>query len=150
MASEAHRFSGLDLDDLENARRYRAMRVYGQSKLANILFTYELARRLHGSGVTVNCLHPGAVATRLGHNNGAVARLLAGVLRPFFRTPAQGAETSIWLASAPEVEGVSGEYFVRCRPKRSSDASYDEAAARRLWQLSLQRTGLEEAAAATA
>ena len=151
VASDAHRWGRLDFDDLQNARRYRAMGVYGQSKLANILFTYELARRLRGSGVTVNCLHPGAVATRLGHNNGTVARLLATGLRPFFRTPAQGAETSIWLASAPEVETVSGEYFVRCQPKRSSAASYDEAAARRLWEASLQLTGLDrEAAAATA
>jgi NAD(P)-dependent dehydrogenase (short-subunit alcohol dehydrogenase family) len=146
VASEAHRFGQLDFDDLGNARRYRTFRVYGQSKLANVLFTYELARRLAGSGVTVNCVHPGAVATRLGHNNGAVARVLATMLRPFFRTAAQGADTSIWLASSPEVEGVSGQYFIRRRSRRSSAASYDEATARRLWDVSLRLTGLEEAA----
>ncbi len=149
VASEAHRFGRIDFDDLSNAQRYRAMRVYGQSKLANILFTYELARRLAGSGVTVNCLHPGAVGTRLGHNNGAVARVLASALRPFFRSPAQGADTSIWLASSPAVEGVTGHYFVRRKPKRSSPASYDEATARRLWDVSLRLTGLEEPTAVT-
>jgi retinol dehydrogenase 14 len=143
VASDAHRWGRLDLDDLGNARRYRAMQVYGQSKLANILFTYELARRLAGSGVTCNCLHPGAVGTRLGHNNGMIARALARLLVPFFRTPAQGAATSIWLASSPEAEGVSGQYFVDRRPRRSSDASYDETTARRLWDVSLQLTGLD-------
>ena len=114
VASDAHRWGRLDLDDLGNARRYRAMQVYGQSKLANILFTYELARRLAGSGVTCNCLHPGAVGTRLGHNNGTDrAACWPALLVPFFRTPAQGAETSIWLASSPEVEGVSGAVLRR-------------------------------------
>jgi NAD(P)-dependent dehydrogenase (short-subunit alcohol dehydrogenase family) len=150
VASDAHRFGRMAFDDLGNAQRYRAMRVYGQSKLANVLFTYELARRLEGTGVTVNCLHPGAVATRLGHNNGAIARLLAGALRPFFRTPAQGAETSIWLASSPEVEHTTGGYFVGHRLKRSSPASYDQATARRLWDVSLRLTGLEEPTAARA
>ena len=150
VASEAHRFGRIDFDDLGHAQQYRAMRVYGQSKLANILFTYELARRLAGTGVTVNCLHPGAVGTRLGHNNGTVARLLAGALRPFFRSPAQGDDTSIWLASSPAVEGVSGEYFVRRRPKRSSAASHDEAVARRLWDVSLELTGLEDPTSAAA
>jgi NAD(P)-dependent dehydrogenase (short-subunit alcohol dehydrogenase family) len=147
VASEAHRWGRLDLDDLGNARRYRAMQVYGQSKLANILFTYELARRLAGTGVTANCLHPGAVATRLGHNNGVIARALSRLLLPFFRTPAAGAETSIWLASAPEVAGVSGQYFVDRARKRSSAASYDETTARRLWDASLELTGLDRAMA---
>ncbi len=146
VASEAHRFGTLDFDDLGHARRYRSMRVYGQSKLANILFTYELARRLEGSGVTVNCLHPGAVATRLGHNNGRVARLLTGLLRPFFRTPAAGAATTIWLASSPDVEGLSGQYFANCRPKESSAVSHDRAVARRLWDTSLRLTGVDDAA----
>jgi retinol dehydrogenase 14 len=150
VASEAHRFGRIDFDDLANARHYRAMRVYGQSKLANILFTYELARRLEGSGVTVNCLHPGAVGTRLGHNNGRIARLLAGALRPFFRSPAKGADTSIWLASSPAVEGVSGRYFIRRKPRRSSAASYHEATALRLWDVSLRLTGLEEPTALSA
>ena len=150
VASEVHRFGGVDFDDLGHAQHYCAARVYGQSKLANILFTYELARRLAGSGVTVNCLHPGAVGTRLGHNNGTVARLLAGALKPFFRTAAQGADTSIWLASSPAVEGVSGEYFVARTPTRSSAASHDEGTARRLWDVSLELTGLEDPTSAIA
>jgi NAD(P)-dependent dehydrogenase (short-subunit alcohol dehydrogenase family) len=144
VASEAHRFGRIDFDDLGNAQRYRTMRVYGQSKLANILFTYELARRLTGSAVTANCLHPGAVGTRLGHNNGTIARLLASALRPFFRSPADGADTSIWLASSPEVDGTNGQYFVRRAPKRSSAASYDQATARRLWDVSVGLTGIDD------
>jgi NAD(P)-dependent dehydrogenase (short-subunit alcohol dehydrogenase family) len=117
------------------------MRVYGTSKLANILFTYELARRLAGTGVTVNCVHPGAVATRLGHNNGRIAAALARALGIFFRTPADGAATSIWAATAPELEGVTGRYFANRREARSSRASYDEALARRLWDASERLTG---------
>jgi len=136
VSSDAHRFGPLDFDDLMNERRYRAMRVYGQSKLANILFTAELARRLEGSGVTVNSLHPGAVATRLGTNNGAWARALIRLLRPFFRTPDGGAATSIHLATAPELAGVSGRYFANRREKTPSAAARDPEAARRLWDVS--------------
>ncbi|MCW5893187.1 MAG: SDR family oxidoreductase [bacterium] len=136
VASEAHRFGRLDLDDLGQAGSYRAMRVYGTSKLSNILFTYELARRLEGSGVTVNCLHPGAVATGLGHNNGRWAILATRLLAPFFRTPRQGADTAIWLASAPEAAGEHGRYFVRRRAKRTSRPTYDRALAARLWDVS--------------
>jgi NAD(P)-dependent dehydrogenase (short-subunit alcohol dehydrogenase family) len=118
------------------------MRVYGQSKLANLLFTYELARRLAGSGVTVNAAHPGAVATRLGQNNGAWARLAARLHAPFFRSPEQGAATSIHLAASLAVERVSGRYFANAKEIRSSRASYDAAAARRLWEVSARLTGL--------
>jgi NAD(P)-dependent dehydrogenase (short-subunit alcohol dehydrogenase family) len=142
VASDAHTFGGLDFDDLGNQRRYRAMRVYGQSKLANILFTAELARRIAGSGVTANSLHPGAVATGLGKNNGAWARALIVLLRPFFRTPVNGAATSIHLAASPAVEGVSGQYFANCREKRPSRAARDADAARRLWDVSAEMTGL--------
>jgi len=142
VASEAHRFGPLDLDDLQNARRYRPMRVYGQSKLCNVLFTAELARRLDGTGVTVTCCHPGAVATRLGQNNGRVATVMTRLLAPFFRTPAQGADTAIWLATAPELDGVSGRYFARRRPKRPSPAALDEALQGRLWEVSARLTGL--------
>ncbi|HLK10256.1 MAG TPA: SDR family oxidoreductase [Candidatus Binatia bacterium] len=144
VASDAHRWGRLDSDDLGwERRRYRAMRVYGTSKLANVLFTYELARRLEGSGVTVNCLHPGAVATRLGQNNGRVATLLTRLLAPFFRTPEQGADTLVHLAASPAVEGLSGRYFVDRRERRSSRASYDRGAARRLWDESCRLTGVE-------
>jgi NAD(P)-dependent dehydrogenase (short-subunit alcohol dehydrogenase family) len=142
VASDAHRFGTLNFDDLGGERSYRTMRIYGQSKLANILFTYALARRLEGSGVSANCLHPGAVATGLGKNNGGWAKAVIGLLRPFFRTPESGAATSIYLASAPQLEGVSGKYFSNCKETRSSRASYDEAAARRLWEISAQMSSL--------
>lgn len=141
VASEAHRFGEIDFDDLGyERRRYRWMRVYGSSKLANLLFSYELARRLEGTGVTANCLHPGAVATRLGQQNGRFAVVLTRLLRPFFLSPARGAETSIHLAAAAELAETSGRYFARSRERRSSDASYDEAAARRLWEVSAAMT----------
>jgi retinol dehydrogenase-12 len=136
VASEAHRFAPLDFDDLQNARRYRVMRVYGQSKLANILFTAELARQLAGSGVTVNAVHPGAVATGLGTNNGGWARLVVRALGMFFRSPDTGAATSIHVATAPELDGVSGKYFANCREKQPARAARDVEAARRLWQVS--------------
>ena len=142
VSSEAHRFGRLDFDDLGNERHYRFMRVYGQTKLANILFTAELARRTDGTGVTANSLHPGAVATSLGKNNGAWARVIIALLRPFFRTAEGGAATSVHLASSPAVEGVTGRYFVDCRQKRPSPAAQDAAAARRLWDVSERLTGL--------
>ena len=123
------------------------MRAYNQSKLANVLFTYALASRLSGSHISANALHPGVVSTGFGAEDpGTVQRLLVPVLRPFMRTPAQGAVTSIHLASAPELKGVSGLYFANCRPRRSADASYDEGAAARLWQLSADLVGLTAAA----
>jgi NAD(P)-dependent dehydrogenase (short-subunit alcohol dehydrogenase family) len=140
VASEAHRSGTIDFDDLEGARSYRPMRIYGRSKLANILFTYELARRLEGTGVIVNCLHPGGVATGLGLNNGAIARLLARLIHPFLRTPEEGARTQVYLASSPEVEGISGAYFVDCKPAKSSPESYDTSVARRLWETSARMT----------
>jgi NAD(P)-dependent dehydrogenase (short-subunit alcohol dehydrogenase family) len=143
VASEAHRWAALDLDDLGWERRpYRTMRVYGTSKLANVLFTYELARRLAGTGVTASCLHPGAVATGLGKNNGWWAARLMAALRPFFRTPAQGAATVVSLAASPDVAGRTGEYWIDGRARRSSAASYDGELARRLWAASATLTGL--------
>lgn len=142
VASDAHSWGTIDFDDLGGERSYRSMRIYGRSKLANILFTYELARRLEGTGVTVNCLHPGAVATRLGAQNGAIARFLIGLLRPFMRSPEAGAETVIQLAASPEVSGITGKYFIDCREARSSKKSCDAAVARRLWEVSAAMTGL--------
>jgi NAD(P)-dependent dehydrogenase (short-subunit alcohol dehydrogenase family) len=145
VASEAHRFGDLDLDDLQTERRpYRWMRVYGASKLANVLFNAELARRLAGSGVTANCVHPGGVGTGLGANNGGVSRIVLPLLRPFMRSPESGARTSIYLASSPEVEGVSGRYFIRCRPRATSAAGGDADLARRLWDASNRLTGLSD------
>jgi NAD(P)-dependent dehydrogenase (short-subunit alcohol dehydrogenase family) len=142
VASDAHGWGRMNWDDLGWQRGYKPMRVYGQSKLANILFTYELARRLAGTGVTVNCLHPGAVATRLGRNNGRIATVITRLLAPFFRTPENGAATSVFLATDPAVGAVTGRYFVDAKEARSSQASYDEAAARRLWDVSAAMTHL--------
>jgi NAD(P)-dependent dehydrogenase (short-subunit alcohol dehydrogenase family) len=144
VASDAHKFGKMDFDDLGGERGYRWMRSYGQSKLANILFTRELARRLAGSGVTVNCLHPGAVATGLGKNNGAWAQRLINFLGVFFRNPDRGAETSVHLAASPAVEGVSGKYFYNCKEHRPSAAAANDDDARRLWQVSAEMTGMRE------
>lgn len=139
VASDAHQPVQLDFDDLENRRRYSGFPVYGQSKLANVLFTYELARRLQGTGVTANVLHPGFVATNFAHNNGALIRVGMRIFQRFAGLkPDEGVQTQLYLATSPEVEGVTGQYFVKSKPARSSPASYDEAAARRLWEWSEQ------------
>ena len=141
VASDAHRWGPLDLADLQNEREYKAMKIYGQSKTANILFTRELARRLAGSGVTVNALHPGAVATRLGRGSGPLFDLLQSVISVFMKSPAQGADTSIYLASAPELEGVSGRYFANRKEKEPQPHASDDALAARLWGISEELTG---------
>ncbi len=146
VASTAHSAArkGMHFDDLQSEKRYAGMRVYGQSKLANILFTLELARRLEGSGVTANSLHPGTVRTGYGADGDARGLLAFGIKisSPLFLSPAKGARTSIFLASSPEVAGVSGAYFVRCRPKRPKPWAQDPDAARRLWQVSEEMVGL--------
>lgn len=136
VSSIAHRAAQLDFEDLMSERLYDGLYVYGRSKLANVLFTYELARRLEGSGVTANALHPGLVRTGFGHNNGLAMRafMTLSQLPPLASSPRRGARTQIWLASAPEVERVSGRYFVRRRARRSSRISYDRDAQRRLWE----------------
>jgi NAD(P)-dependent dehydrogenase (short-subunit alcohol dehydrogenase family) len=137
VASEAHRRNTLDFGDLQSEREYRGFTAYGRSKLANILFTRELARRLAGTGVSANCLHPGFVATRFGDNNGGLVRLGIGIAKNLFAlAPEKGAETIVHLAAAPEVAGVSGGYFARCRPAAPSAAAQDDAAAKRLWEAS--------------
>jgi NAD(P)-dependent dehydrogenase (short-subunit alcohol dehydrogenase family) len=140
VASESHRLGTLRFDDLMGARGYSGWTAYAQSKLANIVFTYELARRLQGTGVTVNCLHPGTIGSNFGNAGPAIIRALMRVGRPFLRSSASGAATSIYLASSDEVEGVSGRYFTGRRARRSSRASYDPAAAARLWGLSEELT----------
>lgn len=144
VASTAHRGGKLDLDDLQSERGYRSMGVYGTSKLCNILFTRELARRLAGTGVTANSLHPGTVRTGFG-KDGDVSGIFALGLKiggVFFKTPAQGARTSIHVASAPDLENTSGEYFVNRRVSKPSAAARDDEAARRLWEVSEQLAGL--------
>jgi NAD(P)-dependent dehydrogenase (short-subunit alcohol dehydrogenase family) len=140
VASTAHRSArhGLDFDDLQSAHRYRGMQAYGRSKLANILFTVELARRQSGTGVTANSLHPGTVATGFARDDDATGFLAFGirVIKPFILTPEKGARTSVYLASSPEVADVTGAYFVKCRPRTASAAAGDAAAAARLWSVS--------------
>lgn len=136
VSSEAHKFvSGLQVDDLEFTQsRYKTFKVYGHAKLCNILWTKELARRLEGSGVTANCLHPGAVHTGLGHQNSQLlGKIISVVTKPFFRTPEEGAATSIYLATSPEVEGVSGEYFIDRKPAKLKPYATDQSASGRLW-----------------
>ncbi len=142
VSSSAHVGARIDFDDLQGERGYSGWRAYGQSKLANVLFTRELARRLAGSGVTANCLHPGVVATGFGKNNAGPFSWGVRIAAPFFLSAARGARTSIWLASSPEVAGVTGEYFARCRVAKVSVAARDDAAARRLWEASARLTGL--------
>src|ERR1700733_9583558 len=146
VASTAHTSArkGIPFDDLQSARHYRGMRVYGESKLANILFTLELARRFQGKGVTANSLHPGTVRTGYGGDGDARGLLGFGIkiASPFFLSPAKGARTSVYLASSPEVEGVTGEFFVKCKPRRPRRWAEDADAAQRLWQVSEELVGL--------
>jgi retinol dehydrogenase-14 len=143
VASEAHRGARIYFEDLQLERRYTGMRAYGQAKLANLLFTYELARRLDGSEITANALHPGFVNTDLGEQNPIVRPVLDVVHTLFAKSPEEGAQTSIYLASSPEVKGVSGKYFADKQPIDSSSASYDEEAAERLWRVSEELTQLQ-------
>lgn len=144
VASDAHNGAKLNFDDLQNTKGYGGMgfSAYGQSKLANILFTYELARRLVNANVTVNAVHPGAVATGFGENNGGVMKLAMKVFHRFALTPEQGADTLIYLASSPEVTGITGKYWEKRKAINSSAVSYDEADQKRLWEMSAQMVGL--------
>jgi retinol dehydrogenase-14 len=143
VSSNAQAMGRIHFDDLQGERSYSGGRAYDQSKLANILFSYELARRLQTTSVTANALHPGVVSTAFGAEDPAgLQRLFVPLMRPFMKTPAQGAATSIHLASAPDLEQVTGCYFANSKPKRSSKRSYDEAAAGRLWQVSADLVGL--------
>ena len=143
VSSGAHARGRIDFDDLQGVRNYSGQRAYSQSKLANVMFTYELARRLAGTGVTATVLHPGVVRTSFGaEDQAAYLAVMIGVARLFMKTPAQGAGTPVYLASSPQVEGITGRYFVNRKPKTSSKASYDTAAAARLWQVSAKLTGI--------
>jgi retinol dehydrogenase 14 len=144
VSSGAQSMGRIDLDDLQGERAYSGQRAYNQSKLANVLFTYELARRLEGTGVTATVLHPGVVRTSFGREDSRRwMRLMLPVVRPFMKTPEQGAETPIHLASSPELAGVSGAYFADGRAKKSSKASYDRDLAFSLWEASSALVGVE-------
>ncbi len=144
VASAAHRAARLDLDDLQLTRHYNGWRAYANSKLANIAFTTELAARLAGSGVTANCLHPGSVSTGFGREGSTLLRLGLGLGRWLLLTPGQGADTVVYLASSPNVEGVTGGYFVKRMLRSPSQAARDPATARRLWEISAELTGLAD------
>jgi NAD(P)-dependent dehydrogenase (short-subunit alcohol dehydrogenase family) len=138
VSSEAHRGVRLDFDDLESERPYRGSLTYARSKLANILFTHALARRLDGTGVTANSLHPGMTHSNFAADATGPFRLVWALARPFQITPERAAATPIYLASSPAVASVTGKYFIRRRERRSSRASYDRAAEERLWQVSAE------------
>ncbi len=142
VASEAHRSGRMDFDDPQATKRYRGMRAYSQSKLANILFTYRLAALLAETPVTANCLHPGFVASRFGQNNGWLFGTVLKVVMRFSAIDVEaGARTSVHVATGADVAGVSGRYFDKCRETASSLASRDEETGRRLWELSESLTG---------
>ena len=146
VASHAHTIGRIDFDDLQGARSYSGSRAYNQAKLANVLITYELAKRLAGTSVTANAVHPGMVNTSFGAEDpGGAQRLLVPLIRPFMKSAAQGSATSVHVASAPGLEHVTGGYFANSRPKRSSEGSYDESVAARLWQASVDPVGLTAA-----
>lgn len=143
VSSMAHKGQKLDLDDLEGKRKFGGWSAYGRSKLANIMFTYELARQLEGTGVTANCVHPGFVASKFGHNNGGFVKGVIGLSQRLFAiSEEKGALTSIHVASSAEAEGVSGKYFIKSKEADSSSASHDKEAQRRLWAISTEMVGL--------
>lgn len=135
VSSVSHFGGHIDLEELAKKGGSSAFKAYSNSKLALVMFTYELARRIKGTGVTANCLHPGAVSTNIW-------RIPSVLTRPFMLSAKSGAETPIYLSSSPEVEGQSGQYYEKMKSKRSSDESYDEEEARKLWDLSLRLVGL--------
>jgi len=148
VASDAHKMGGaLDFDDLQSEHKrfgvVGGMQAYGRSKLANVLHTRELARRLDGTGVTANCLHPGVVRTRLGRDSerSRAGEFFSSILAPFALTPEKGARTSIWAATAPELDGVSGEYMVKEKVAKANANGRDDAAAAKLWEASEELVG---------
>ena len=142
VTSDMHRGATINFDDLQSVGSYRPVRVYSQTKLANVLFTYELARKLQGTKLTANCLHPGMVATKLLADGIGIPRPLKSTTKLIGSNPEKGAKTSIYLAASREVEGVSGKYFVKQKAVESSKISYDQGVASRLWKQSAELTGL--------
>jgi retinol dehydrogenase-14 len=143
VSSGAQSMGRIDFDDLQGARKYSGQRAYNQSKLANVMFTFELGRRLEGTGVTANVLHPGVTRTAFGAEDQAwYFTTGSGLARRFMKSPEQGAQTPILLASSPEVEGVSGTYFANGKPKEANKLAYDTDAAARLWRVSAELVGL--------
>ncbi|HXU73046.1 MAG TPA: SDR family oxidoreductase [Polyangia bacterium] len=146
VSSEAHRPAKVDFDDLQLERRYTAFGAYCLSKLMNLLFTFELARRVEARGITVNAAHPGPVASNFGRSNRGVFGFLFALAGPFMLTPEKGARTQIWLASSPDLAGVTGKYFAKCKEKRPSPRALDEATQHKLWDVTAGLVGLGNAA----
>jgi NAD(P)-dependent dehydrogenase (short-subunit alcohol dehydrogenase family) len=142
-ASDAHKGTRLDFDDLQSAKGYRGFTVYGRSKLCNILYTRELVSRSASTGIVANCLHPGFVATRFGDQSGGPLSYGVRIAKTFAISPEKGAETIVYLASSPEVANVSGGYFYKCRPATPSPEAQDDAAANRLWLETARLAGIE-------
>ena len=143
VSSSAHLFGRIDFEDLMGEKKYNPMKAYSQAKLANLLFTHELATRLAGTGVTANAVHPGAVRTNFGKGMKGRWRIFLWLGSPFLIDAEEGAETSIFVASSPEVAGITGRYFVKKKEKISSKRSHDQTAAKRLWEVSSKLTGIE-------
>lgn len=142
VSSSAQGMGKIEFDDLDGRKKYSGIKAYSQSKLANVLFTNELDRILQGTEVTVNCLHPGVVRTNFGNTGSLFFKTFGTLMKPFMLPPEKGAETSVFLASSPEVEGLSGKYFVKKKAEKSSPISYDEMTAKKLWEVSAKMTKL--------
>jgi NAD(P)-dependent dehydrogenase (short-subunit alcohol dehydrogenase family) len=142
-SSTAHMGMKIDLDDLQTKNGYSSLKSYGRSKLENILFTRELARRLRGTGLTANCLHPGVVATRFGHESGGVLQPFLKALQLFAISPEKGAETIVYLASSPDVANVTGEYFAKNKIAKTSAAAQDMGLAAAVWAKTAELTGVD-------
>jgi NAD(P)-dependent dehydrogenase (short-subunit alcohol dehydrogenase family) len=143
LTSSAHYGQEIDFEDLQGEKKYSGYHAYGQSKLANVLFTYQLAKQLEGTGVTVNCLHPGVVRTGFGKDQGGLMSILVKVGGPFMMSPDRAAKAAIYLAIAPELEGVTGKFFSKGKEAKSSKQSYDMESAERLWKVSAELTKLD-------
>jgi NAD(P)-dependent dehydrogenase (short-subunit alcohol dehydrogenase family) len=143
LTSSAHYGTEMNFEDLQGEKKYSGYHAYSQSKLANVLFTYQLAKQLEGTGITVNCLHPGVVRTGFGRDQRGLMSILVTVARPFMISPDRAARAAIYLATSPELAGVTGKFFSRGKEQKSSAESYDAASAERLWNVSFELTKLD-------
>jgi NAD(P)-dependent dehydrogenase (short-subunit alcohol dehydrogenase family) len=142
VSSRAHGGARIHWDDVQLGRGYSANKAYGQSKLCNILFTRALAKRLESTGVTANSLHPGVIASGFGHTYGGIISAVLNLAKPFLLTPEVGAKTPVWLASSPDVDGITGKYFAKCKEVKPSPRALEEGAPERLWKISEGLSGI--------
>ena len=143
LTSSAHRGTEMNFEDLQGEKKYSGYHAYSQSKLANVLYTYQLAKMLNGTGVTVNCLHPGVVRTGFGKDQGGLMSILVRIGSPFMMSPERSAKAAVYLATSPKLEGVSGKHFSKGREEKSSNESYDTSSAEKLWNVSARLTKLD-------